>query len=128
MHDKLIQVSEAEVERALERRVHQLFEIARENGARQAPITADTIYPDMLPEHHTQLEERAVRAVLAKKWFAGEAPPWALALGGLPVTLDEITNLLNGVYQGKPRPRMLSDYGARARSAGWMLEYVGPFE
>jgi hypothetical protein len=81
--NRLQELSAQEFEAAAKRLVEREFEIARQRGARKAPITGEEIYYDAPPEHHTQLEARAVRAVLAKKWFAEcEAPPWALALGG----------------------------------------------
>ena len=129
MTDRLLETSAREFEAAVKRLVERKFEIARQNGAREAPITGDEIYSDTLPEHFVELEKRAIRAVFAKKWFAEcEAPPWALALGGLPLSPREIVALLNGVHQGKTRPWMLSDYGQHLRSAGWRLEYASPFE
>jgi hypothetical protein len=127
--NRLQELSAQEFETAAKRLVEREFEIARQRGARKAPITGEEIYYDAPPEHQTQLEERAVRAVLAKKWFAEcEAPPWALALGGLPLSPEEIVALRNGVHQGKPRPGMLAGYGQHLRGAGWMLEYALPFE
>ena len=51
-----------------------------------------------------------------------------IGAGGLPLSSEEIVALRNGVHQGKPRPRMLADYGQHLRGAGWTLEYALPFE
>ena len=64
--NRLQELSAEEFEAAVKRLVERKFEIARQNGARKAPITGEEIYSDAPPEHHTQLEERAIRAVLPK--------------------------------------------------------------
>lgn len=126
MADRLREISAQEFEAFVKRRVEREFEIARQRGARQAPITGDTIYDDASPEQQAEQVTRAVSAVLARKWFAeNEAPPWC---GPLPLSQDEITDLLNGDNRGKHRPRMLAGYGQVLRNMGWELEHAPTFD
>jgi hypothetical protein len=126
---RLQELSAQEFEAAVKRLVAHEFEIARQNGAREAPVTGEEIYYDAPPEHHIQLEQRAVRAILAKKWFAEcEAPPWALALGGLPLKRADCEALLNGIHQGNQRSMLVSLYGTRLMGAGWDYRRAMPFE
>jgi hypothetical protein len=62
------------------------------------------------------LTARIVRALAARKWFENEAPPWAQPL---PLRYDDMITLLNGPYQGKWRPRLVSEYAQRLRASGW---------
>jgi hypothetical protein len=112
-------------ERAIKRTVERVFAIAKERGVCETPVTGDEWGSDLSPERYAELMARAVKAVLARKWFEDEAPKWACPL---PVSRDEITALLNGVHQGKHRPRMRSQYGEYLRARGWRLEHVTPFE
>ena len=64
--NRLQELSAQEFEAAVKRLVEREFEVARQGGARKAPITGEEIYYDGPPKHHTQLEERAVRAVLPR--------------------------------------------------------------
>jgi hypothetical protein len=123
MLDRLQEASAQELERAIERRVEQLFEVALQSGAREAPITGDTFYPE---SQRAELEARAVRALLARKWFAeNEAPPWA---GELPLTPDECIARFNGPNRGSRRGILVGEYGQLLRSMGWNLQHVPPFE
>jgi hypothetical protein len=126
MTDRLQAISAQEFEAFVKRKVQRLFEIVRQDLASEAPITGDQIHPGTTPKQYAMLEERAVMAVLAKRWFEKcEAPPWALALGGLPLSWGEIVALRN---KGKPRPAALARYGEMLRAHGWQLKYAPPFE
>lgn len=111
MTDRLLAISTKEFEAAIKHLVERKFERARQRGARKMPITGDEIYYDDAPsEHYAQLVRRATKALIARKWFAEcESPPWALALGGLPLSQDEIVSLLNDHDRGDYRPRCWQD-------------------
>jgi hypothetical protein len=121
MTDTFIELCEREFAAQVERE----FETALQSGAREIPIVGGEFDPDGPPEVHVRLMGDAVRALLAKKWFEGEAPPWAQPL---PLTFDDCVALFNGPNQGQRRPYLRGEYGVHVRSAGWDLRYVMPFE
>ena len=130
MLDRLQELSAQKLERAVRDLVERKFAIARQRSARTMPITGDVIHYDAPPEHraqhHAQLIDRATKALIARKWFAeNEAPPWC---GPLPLSQDEITDLLNGPNPGDYRPRMLAGYGQALRNMGWELEHAPTFD
>ena len=69
MTNRLQEASERELEAHVKRKVQRLFEIVRQDLACEAPITGDQIHPGTTPKQYAILEERAVMAILAKRWF-----------------------------------------------------------
>ena len=94
MTDRLQAVSAREFELALERRVEREFEAARVraggvcDGA--APITGHPYNPNASREENAPHVKSAVRALLARRWWAEEAAPrWAMSVT-LPLTSDDM--------------------------------------
>jgi len=120
-------ISEREFEAGVRRLVEREFAAvqALPGDIVEAPITGDPFHPhdaDELAAH----KQRAVRALLAQRWFEDEVPrSWGLAL---PLKLTECQALFNGRHQGQRRPYLVREYGIHLRGAGWNLQYVTPFE
>ena len=69
--------------------------------------------------------ERAVMALLARRWWAEEAAPrWALSVT-LPLSNDECVELINA---GDARLAFVGGYGQHLRQMAWDLPRCLPFE
>lgn len=125
MAERLQKFSAQEFERALVRTVERLFEAARQSGARKAPVTGDFFDPAASREENTPRVERAVMALLARRWWAEEAAPrWALSVT-LPLSNDECVELINA---GDARLAFVGGYGQHLRQMAWDLPRCLPFE
>ena len=123
MLDRLQEASAQELERALERRVERLFEVALQSGARETPIIGGAFDPNAPVEEHAELMHDVVRALLARKWAESELPKWMLPL---PLTFDDC--VLDGRDVYNRRVMLRATYGMHLRGAFWHLQYAQPFE
>ena len=129
MTGRLQEVSAREFELALVRKVEREFEAARVragdacDGA--APITGHPYNPNASREENAPHVESAVRALLARRWWAEEAAPrWAMSVT-LPLSNDECVELINA---GDARLAFVGGYGQHLRQMGWDLPRCLPFE
>ena len=122
MLDRLQEASAQELERALARRVKHLFEVALQSGAREVPVIGGPLAP---PKEQTEQMRLVVQALLARKWFEHEAPPWAQPL---PLGVAECNDLFNGVNRGNRRCWLRGGYGIHLWWLNWETKYAQPFE
>jgi hypothetical protein len=125
--DKLQEVSEREFEREIARLVEREFELRRAlpNHISATPWTNEAFDPHASPEELVEVKAREVRALLARKWFEQEAPPWAQPL---PLRYDRMIVLLNQFRPGNWRPRLVAEYAQRLRASEWHIQRAQRFE
>ena len=77
--------------------------------------------------HYERAEQKqmAVRALCCARWAETESPPWVLPL---PLTDEACVALFNGPHRGNRRSRLRGEYGLHARTMGWVVERMTPFE
>ena len=130
MRDRVLEFSEAEFAAAARRKVEALFEANRASpdASRKIPVI-DELYwveytydPRAPAEEHAELIDLAVRALLAQKWFEGEAPRWLQ-----PLPLNEAERVaLNS--SGDRRLAVVARYAVNElQSRDWNYERATPF-
>ena len=130
MLNRLQELSAQELERVLERTVKREFEIFRRSLPSDvcdcaAPITGNCYNPQAPQEEIAPHMKTAVRALLARHWWASEAAPrWAMSVT-LPLTLDDCVELNNA---GDARLAFVGGYGMHLRQMSWDLRRCLPFE
>ena len=127
MSDRVLEISAAEFECGAKRLVAKLFEANRisPNPSREIPVISWMRGFDYDPhgsrQDHARLEELVVKAVLARKWFEGEAPRW---MQPLPLSEDERVALNGGADR---RLAVVANYGMTLQSLGWNIERAPSF-
>src|SRR5262245_39057134 len=120
MINRLQDVSEAEFERLIQRLVAQKFEALRGRTDVKLPWTDDPYYP----EQHDDLQELVLQALRCRRWFEGEAPPWAQPL---PLSAEDCYERWQGPNRGSQRHYLVGQYGLALRGAGWEWKNMQPF-
>jgi len=121
MISRLLDVSEKEYERVIQRLVTQRFEAIRGQTDIKVPWIDDLYYP----EQHDALQQRVLQALRCRRWAESELPPWALPL---PLSLNDCTALYNGLNRGSRRGYLIGQYGILLRGRGWEWKCAPPFE
>jgi hypothetical protein len=124
---KLTAISEQEFEAGVRRLVEREFAAvqALPSDVAEAPFTGDRFNPHDVTAV-TAHKQRAIRALLAQRWFEDEVPrSWGLSL---PLKMNDCQALFNGRHQGQQRSWLVGQYGIHLRGAGWDLRYAVPFE
>jgi hypothetical protein len=132
MSDKLTAISEQEFEAGVRRLVEQEFAAVQGRWVKtlpddlaEAPFTGDEFDPHDAVSVSSH-KQRAVRALIAQRWFEDEVPrSWGLSL---PLRMKDCQALFNGRHQGQRRSGLVGEYAIHLRGAGWNLQYVEPFE
>ena len=133
MSDRLLKFSEAEFERAARRVVEKMFADNRTspNPSPKIPIIDELLHggPDYNPHgsaaEHAIFVELATRAVLARKWFQNEGPPWAQPLPLAVADCHACFNLGPGNHR---RDALRGEYGLSLHGLAWRYERAEPFE
>jgi hypothetical protein len=108
MVDRLLDISEKEFERCVKRLVAQKFEALRALPAdvAEVPWIGGKFDPHEPWEQHA---DRVIKALHARRWFEGEAPPWGQPL---PLSEKDCYMLINEGGHGsgyRHRPRLDMD-------------------
>jgi|SRR5262245_26256134 len=121
---------EREVEQTVAREFVRMHEALRAGEECEIPVIGGEWPPESYrtAEYFSELQQRVVRALIARKWAEFELPRWALPL---PLREEECIELINSPEswtQRWGRSWLRVEYSRHLRSLGWHLENVRPFE
>ncbi len=129
MGDRLKQAFQRESELEIRRKVEALFEANRvsPNPSRKIPIIGEARWaeydPHGSPEQHAEFMELAVKALLARKWFETQLPPFMQPLQ-LPLCEAERIALNNTSDRRSP---VVARYGMTLQQYDWEYWRAPPF-
>jgi hypothetical protein len=121
MITRLMDVAEKEFERIIQRLVEQKFAAIRGQINIKTPWIDDPYYP----EQHDDLQKLVLQALRCRRWFEGEAPPWALPL---PLSFEDCVARFHIPHRGSQRGRLVGEYGKLLRGKNWEWKHALPFE
>jgi hypothetical protein len=127
----LIDICTREFALAVKRRVEREFEALKDlpgdSVEAEVPIIGGQFNPHD-PEEVSFWQQRAIRALIAQRWWEKEVPKWAQPM---PLRAEEFTRLRNEPRANDHdfrRARLIADYADEVRGKGYRLENVRPFE